>query len=203
MSWQDDLLFTHSLVIYTMSNTTVQQEKKQIIISLVNKPYEISPLEEVLKYQNANIIYRFRKLYDISEEEALDLFDETKKWLWISAVSLELKRVGKIDFLLGIINGLLIIDEMWHNFILHTMAYPHFCDHYFGAYIHHVPDSLQNSQSKKQKSPEEVKAAIDARYQQQYSFTYDLLGEETCLKWYKTFPEKYSKEVINQIKKPY
>jgi hypothetical protein len=32
-----------------------------------------------------------------------------------------------------------VADELWHEFILHTKAYAHFCDKAFGSFLHHTP----------------------------------------------------------------
>ncbi|MEJ7658804.1 MAG: hypothetical protein WKG07_03825 [Hymenobacter sp.] len=40
-------------------------------------------------------------------------------------------------------DDLLIIDEMWHNFILFTPAYHAFCQAHFQKYLHHVPATKQ------------------------------------------------------------
>jgi hypothetical protein len=32
-----------------------------------------------------------------------------------------------------------IVDELWHEFILHTREYQHFCDKAFGRFMHHRP----------------------------------------------------------------
>lgn len=32
-----------------------------------------------------------------------------------------------------------VVDDLWHEFILHTREYQRFCDSAFGKYFHHVP----------------------------------------------------------------
>ena len=34
-----------------------------------------------------------------------------------------------------------VVDDLWHEFILHTREYQRFCDKAFGKYFHHVPAS--------------------------------------------------------------
>ena len=63
-----------------------------------------------------------------AREEAEAIFTETKKFLYIS------RQPGVF-----IPDELLIVDEMWHNFILFTATYQEFCLRYFGIYIHHTP----------------------------------------------------------------
>lgn len=173
---------------------TTQKQKLQ-------EETNILPLSEVMKYENENVPHRFRKHFDVSEEEADAIFEETKKWLWFCAVTYELKRLGKIDFIVGVIRGLPMIDQMWHNFILHTEAYDYFCNKYLGGIVHHVP-TTKVADKRRKTYVEEHRADMKVFYQNQYSLTYDLLGEETCLKWYKEFAEKYSKPEIDKIRKP-
>lgn len=33
-----------------------------------------------------------------------------------------------------------VVDEIWHEFILHTRDYASFCDKYLGRFLHHVPN---------------------------------------------------------------
>ena len=35
-----------------------------------------------------------------------------------------------------------IIDDIWHDHILHTRSYTTFCETYFGYYLHHTPKNL-------------------------------------------------------------
>lgn len=38
-----------------------------------------------------------------------------------------------------------IVDEAWHNFILFTREYQHFCDQAFGEFLHHTPAEAMTS----------------------------------------------------------
>jgi hypothetical protein len=176
--------------------------EQQVAQPLDLQPNEnIRPLEEVLQYQNENVPHRFLKHFDVTPEFAEEIFHETKKWLWMCSVAYELKRLEKIDFIIGIIRGLPLIDQMWHNFILHTEAYEEFCEKYFGAYVHHVPTTKKADEYKQQFSDQHV-SEMKTFYKNQYSLTYDLLGEETCVKWYKEWAEKYTRAAIDDIRKP-
>ncbi len=35
-----------------------------------------------------------------------------------------------------------IVDNYWHEFILHTRSYSHFCQEAFGRFIHHTPANM-------------------------------------------------------------
>lgn len=168
---------------------------------LIEETNTIQPLEITLQYQNENIPHRFKKFYNVTDEEADEIFTETKRWLWLCGVNYELRRLGKIDFTLGIINGLPVIDEMWHNFVLHTEAYKDFCEEYVGGFIEHVPTTKAKDEYKK-KHVEKHLAEVKVFYQNQYSLTYDILGEETCIKWYDEYATRYSKKQLEAIRKP-
>jgi hypothetical protein len=34
-----------------------------------------------------------------------------------------------------------LVDDMWHKFLLHTRDYAAFCDAAFGRFLHHEPES--------------------------------------------------------------
>ncbi|MTI19983.1 hypothetical protein E1176_03015 [Fulvivirga sp. RKSG066] len=143
------------------------------------------------------IIEGFMERYDVSKEEAEEIFEETKKWLWLAAQSDEESSVF-ID------KPLLIIDEMWHTFILHTKQYYNFCLRNFKKLVHHLP----TPPSEKRKYQEEIEAnpaqmllKHEEKLKSQYSLIYDKLGPETLLKWYDTIAQKYTPEYINSIKK--
>ena len=34
-----------------------------------------------------------------------------------------------------------VVDDLWHEFILHSREYASFCDKAFGGFLHHTPDS--------------------------------------------------------------
>lgn len=37
-----------------------------------------------------------------------------------------------------------VVDDLWHEFILHTNAYQKFCRRAFGSFLHHVPTTKAN-----------------------------------------------------------
>ena len=149
-------------------------------------------LDEVLAYSNRDVVYRFRKTYGLSWEESEDIFEQVKKWLWLA----NHRRRAGIREGLSIDLSLVVIDEMWHNFVLFTREYAEFCDRYFGYYLHHGPateaedrehaERLQSYASRE----ERIRAVKDAK-RPQYEYIYDHLGEETFVKWYREYPKLY------------
>ena len=72
------------------------------------------------------MIKRFIAANDYTEEAALRLFDEVKKFLIANRV-LQVKAAPSEP-----------VDQMWHAWILFTKDYTAFCDQ-LGGYIHHLP----------------------------------------------------------------
>ncbi|MFK8004843.1 MAG: hypothetical protein AB8H03_00670 [Saprospiraceae bacterium] len=169
------------------------------------KPIEIKSLSEVLTYQNEDIVYRFMDFFDLDLEASMDIFEETKKWLWLRAINKQRGlNSGKEVTPLFIDGSLLIIDEMWHTFILYTIEYRNFCQENFGFFIDHTPTSKaakHDYYKRVELDPEGLKKEQEEKLKYQYSFIYDHLGEETLVKWYGEFPEKYSLEIIKGLKK--
>lgn len=58
------------------------------------------------------------------------LFDELKKFLWLSQTFKPTLSLFSLR-----------VDEIWHQFILFTKQYQEFCQSFFGAYVHHLPES--------------------------------------------------------------
>lgn len=151
-------------------------------------------LLEALDCENEEIVIAaFVERYDVSWEEAQDIFNETKKWLWLTSQAAETDNEKLI-----IDKPLTIIDEMWHNFILHTKQYYNYCMQKFKKIIHHVP------------TPPEEKISFLENYdpvvyekmiKNQYSIIYDRLGPETLVKWYDTLANKYTPDYIQTVKK--
>jgi hypothetical protein len=149
-------------------------------------------LQEVLGYDNPRVLNKFRTMYAISQDEAQEIFTEMKKWLWLSAQRKIAVRNGQLEDFgsLVIHTGMVVIDELWHVFILHTKDYTDFCERYFGFYIHHSPgspDFLPQSEEKNRA---------------QLNYIWELLGEETLLKWYEGYPVRYSPEILIGLMRP-
>lgn len=166
--------------------------------------FDFPALDKVLEYTNEDVIFRFLKLYDISESDAEELFMDTKKWIYVIALNQKLYAEKKIDFTIGINDDLLILDEMWHNFILFTNDYSVFCENHFGTFIHHQPmtkNEHKNTIAQENIDFDKVQEERKVFYRKQFSFIYDLLGQETLIKWHKVWPIKYSVDNIKNIRK--
>ncbi|MEI8103297.1 MAG: hypothetical protein WCG84_00115 [Candidatus Moraniibacteriota bacterium] len=152
----------------------------------MNQEFTMASLQQVLDYDNARVLNKFRTMYSVSQDEVQEIFTEMKKWLWLSAQRKASVRNGQLkDFgTLVIHTGMVIIDELWHTFILHTQDYTDFCNRYFGFYIHHSPGS-----------PDFLPQS-DEKNREQLNYIWDLLGGETLVRWYEEYPVRYSPEIL-------
>lgn len=151
------------------------------------------PLAAILAYQNEDVISRFTDLLAVEEQEARDIFQETKKFLYLS------QQVPAF-----IPDDLLILDEMWHNFILFTREYQHFCQAHFQQYLHHLPATRQEKAEQvrlRAQDPERTKQRYLNRMETLLEATYDHLGEDTVRKWFQYYPEQYSPARLLALRK--
>jgi hypothetical protein len=145
------------------------------------------------------IIQGFMERYSVNRDEALEILKETKKWLWLASENIKEKK----GFRMFIDNSLIIIDEMWHNFILHTRLYQKFCNEKLNLFIHHEPTPPKervvgfDSEDEKQKYQKQQEEKLT----EQLSYIYDKLGADTVSKWYEEFPERFNREKISNLKR--
>ena len=146
-------------------------------------------LEDVLAYRNRDVVYRFSKSFGLSIEQSEDIFEQVKKWLWLGHQQL----LANEKHGLSIDLPLVVLDEMWHNFVLFTREYTAFCERYFGYYIHHAPvteaEDIEHKQLYQSLGPSERVQARKDRLRPQYECIYDALGKDTFVKWYLEYPK--------------
>ncbi|WP_462268051.1 glycine-rich domain-containing protein [Mucilaginibacter sp.] len=150
-------------------------------------------LEAILAYKNDDVISRFTDQFNVTDNEAEDIFIETKKFLYLC----QLPGIFIPD-------ELLIVDEMWHNFILFTKVYHQFCQEHFGRYFHHLPASKVEKVQQKlytAADPEKVRNEFNEKLSQVIGSAYDHLGADTVVKWFKIYPQQYSKPAITALRK--
>jgi hypothetical protein len=151
-------------------------------------------LKAALDYANPDVIAKFRDKFSVSLEEALDIFSETKKWLWFAANS-EVEGVS-------IHRAIQIIDEMWHTFITFTVDYAQYCESRFGRYLHHIPltqEALRSAQRRFEADAQSNKDDRAKRLHAEFSEIQRLLGDETLITWLVIFREKYSPETCDAL----
>lgn len=161
---------------------------------------QVAPLEVVLDYRNDLVIHGFRKRFAIAADEAEKIFVEMLRWLWYTASTEptdENPEAHAID------EPLLIIDEMWHEFILVTRDYTQFCDRMFGRYIHHAPEPGGGPKPDGEASSgvKQALAALLARKRAKYEGVYDWLGKDVFITWYQEFPERYGPREMSELRR--
>jgi len=149
-------------------------------------------------YKHEESILRFMDNYDVSYEEASDIFKEMIKLLMLI-------HEYKDDEYVFTHEPLWIIDEMWHTFLMYSLDYKNFCLDHFGRVIEHQPtpraiklDIIQKLDIKEEATTKKVSDAV----RRLYELIYDFLGKETLIKWIKDYGEKYTIDYVNSIRKP-
>lgn len=167
-----------------------------------SKRSSICGLKEAVAYRNDEVVERFIGNYDLSREDAEQIFLETKKWVWLLACATQDRRMGQRVPRLVIDNYLIFIDEMWHNFILFTKDYQEFCDENFGFFIHHnpTPQNIKEALRKDLNSDQGLDRILNIR-KEQYSYIYDRLGGETLELWYGEMCDQYPRHYFLKIAK--
>lgn len=96
-------------------------------------------LTRLLHYRNSAVVHYFCHHHpEFSAQEGQVLFADLLGWMWLNH---QRAQQGKKTYLFG---SLLVLDEMWHAFILHSRDYLAFSEHYFGAYFHHDIEPIGN-----------------------------------------------------------
>ena len=93
----------------------------------------------ILSYSDNEIICKISKELNIETNDSSLLFDELKKFLYISSTF-------KGNFIPSA-----QIDEAWHIFILFTTKYKHFCQKYLKNFVHHIPLLIENDDIEQKK----------------------------------------------------
>lgn len=157
----------------------------------------------LLEYRNDAAIENFRSSFDLPEQEVEEIFRETMKWMWLNEATKHLRNSEGLR--LAIDKPIVIIDEMWHSFILCTREYAKFCERFFGRFIHHRPTTMAEHDALRTElegiAPADRAAWAREKKIGQYTAVYDYLGHDTFVKWYMTYPELYPVERIVQLRK--
>ncbi len=143
-------------------------------------------IAQALSYRNDEVIYKFLERFDMAFGDAEEVFQETLRWMWLCSHNGAPR--------LAITQELLILDEMWHTFILFTQPYADYCERYLGKFIHHAPTTQAEKdrlQQQHQEDPETSQRSIRKRMQAQLMFIADHLGPETLVQWFIDFPRRY------------
>ena len=155
-------------------------------------------LEYALAYDFPNLIYKFMEQFSISEEEAEMIFVDVKKWMWLNAKAQTDGFRG-----LAVNEDLLMLDEMWHSFILFTYEYTEFCLSRFGIYMHHRPSTKAEKDAFRELVVNDREKALRIRNEaqdRQYEYVLDQLGLEVLERWYLHYPQTYGKSAREALR---
>ncbi|MEO1517273.1 MAG: hypothetical protein AAFV95_19765 [Bacteroidota bacterium] len=144
----------------------------------------IKSLEEVLQYQSRDVLHRFGFYHPQWKEQAAMFFDDLKRFLWLYATVEEQRKTDPEAPDVLISGYMLILDEIWHCFILYTEHYQQFCEDYLGRFVHHPP-KLYKYYRNKEKLGEE--AADEIMVEEMIGLVVAYFGEETALRWFEGY----------------
>lgn len=150
------------------------------------------------EYIHTETILRFMDSFNITKEEAIDIFQEMKKLLDL------MNHYGDSEYIFTH-EPLWIIDEMWHTFILYTRDYRDFCQTYFGKIIDHDIVDREKKQTIIEglnTKNEDITQTVSSAVKRLYQLIYDYLGKETLIKWIDNYGKKYTISYMNSIRKP-
>jgi len=153
----------------------------------------VRPLDEVLRYENDEVVHRFTADHGIEKADAEEIFLETKRWLWLCASEMASAENG-IGERIPLLSEARVIDLMWHTFLLFTRDYADFCQKYFGFYVHHHPRTHVEKMAWERRVAEDRDAALAERramLRKAYVAVCDRLGERTLQKWCEDFPMRF------------
>ncbi|MGZ3694784.1 MAG: glycine-rich domain-containing protein [Bdellovibrionota bacterium] len=155
----------------------------------------LTSLEEVLAYQNPDVVARFAEDFKIPSNDAQDIFHELKRWLWLCAKrKIDLEQGRGEPFQVPLFNEANAIDMMWHTFLLFTEDYAAFCQKFFGFFIHHNPRPFAERSAWQEKIKLDFAGATKERkasLKKVYEYLYDELGAEVLIKWCEEFPARF------------
>ena len=154
-----------------------------------------SRLKVLLTYKNSGLVEKFSVTYGVSLKEAETIFKDMLRFLWLSdrATHLRFNKKNSNVPRIYIFEPLVVIDEMWHMFILDTKRYTDFSMQYFGRYMHH--DSPPVGASKVWVSKKESEA-MNNELMHMIQFSFEELGEKIAQRWFSHYHEVYSKKEL-------
>lgn len=132
---------------------------------------ELFSLEAVLTYRHPGVVKRYAKEQQVTLAEAEEVFRETLKWLYLCAGGVRRDMACAMTPEIG------KLDDMWHTFLLFTRDYAEFCGRFFGFFLHHVPNEVEDE------GPVD-EAVVREQLERQFGLVYDVLGEDTLRTWY-------------------
>ena len=142
-----------------------------------------APLDAVLSYADARILSLYEQNYPRNTLRAKDAFAEVPKYMWLTQVHAQERQACPDDASLPrhclMLRSMREIDEMWHEFILFTREYMAFCEQYFGAYVHHMPNVFDTMPMHDIDNETEITKLL--------TYVYNKLGAQTAQTWFASY----------------
>lgn len=127
---EDDDPRRNDLPYRTLHHSKTEQQKSVLRMSHPE-------LSALLDYKNKTVVDYFCTHHpEFSQKKGESLFADLLAWMWLNK---QRAKQGKKTYLFG---PLLILDELWHAFILHTRDYVDFSTRYFNTYFHHDIEAI-------------------------------------------------------------
>jgi hypothetical protein len=124
--------------------------------------------------------------YPNNKLSAEDAFSEVLKYLWLTQKHEHDLKTRPDDNRLPdeciMLRSMKEIDDMWHEFILFTEDYTEFCQRYFGKYLHHLPNIIDNLPRTNQELTDNIQKLLP--------YICDHLGESTLITWFESYIER-------------
>lgn len=90
----------------------------------------------IVDFDSKNIERRLQKKLDLDIQKIQELSLEYKKFLYLAKMNPGVSLVpGKL------------VDEVWHDHILHTKQYAEDCQRILGKYMHHSPSTNEDGEN--------------------------------------------------------
>jgi hypothetical protein len=170
---------------------------KNPIVLEPGSPEARRSLAAALAYRNRHVVDRFLGEYPLSRAEGEDVFRETKRWMWLCAKS---GHSGA----LSVTPSMMVIDEMWHAFILFTVDYASYCDKHMGRMIHHVPTTHTESArffKRLREDRDSLAEDLGVSRRRQYEIVAEYLGNRILKKWYVDFAKRYPPSKLARLRR--
>jgi hypothetical protein len=148
----------------------------------------LSAPAELLAHRDDVVIAAFVAHWEVTRAEAEALFEDLMAWLWAAG------RPGAPA--LSIEPAMRIVDEMWHELMLHSRRYAALCERWFGRFVHHRPEPAPGAPD------DEPGPGFDAvTAEAQWRYLGAELGVERLLRWYVELPLRHDDDWFRRARR--
>ena len=144
----------------------------------------MSPLSATLSFKHDALVRTFAKKYKLSVDSSEELFVQMLQWLWFLS-NRNLSQQPNHGF--PTFPAQAPLDIYWHEFILDTRAYQHFCSTHLGEFLHHcpTPEGLEGASHELFLThPQQQREINQVLLKNAMYEVHATMGLETMLSWY-------------------